>query len=492
MTTAIDFATLDLRAALDFAILVEEDAQLRYERLTRLFADDAGGVGAVFRSMVATEGEHRARLAARRAALFGDRAPRIEVSALDVAVEGVDVDDDLPATPHEALRLAIAGEQRAHDFFARVLPFVQDAAARDFFAELRDDEVEHRQLLAARLDALGPEPAAAGPRRLAREALLREAPPPDAAELRRILPRVDAATRAIAAGVLVHGLAPREVADALGVSPGTVQRKWHGFLRAARQHLALGLTAAALAGCAGTDTRTPPAPAPAPASAPEVRVPDQPARPAPAQVTPTVAHAPDRSRSRARHAAAPGAARQRDEHSALFAHVHAHVAARMPRAEASMRRRIAETVIAEAKHATLDPLLVLAIIHVESSFDPDVVSHAGAVGLMQLREATFRREFERSRLTGEPDPTNPVTNVRAGVRYLRRLVDAFGDIDVALMAYNAGPNRIGGHLRQGAIPERFLSYPRKVSRELDRLRSQADDEGRRAVARSADPLPRAS
>jgi soluble lytic murein transglycosylase-like protein len=61
-------------------------------------------------------------------------------------------------------------------------------------------------------------------------------------------------------------------------------------------------------------------------------------------------------------------------------------------------------------------------------------------------------------------------NVRAGVRYLHRLVKAFGHEDLALMAYNAGPNRILGYLRAGEIPERFRVYPRRVRAELHRLR----------------------
>jgi soluble lytic murein transglycosylase-like protein len=161
----------------------------------------------------------------------------------------------------------------------------------------------------------------------------------------------------------------------------------------------------------------------------------------------------------------------------------------MPRAAPTLRRRVAQAVIAEAERAAVDPLLVLALIQVESSFDPEVVSHAGAVGLMQLRDATFRRELERSGLAYD-DPVDPVINVRAGVRYLRRLVDAFGDVDVALMAYNAGPNRIRGHLRQGAIPDRFHVYPRRVNQELERLRIAARAGTGNALARSPGPLPR--
>jgi soluble lytic murein transglycosylase-like protein len=162
-------------------------------------------------------------------------------------------------------------------------------------------------------------------------------------------------------------------------------------------------------------------------------------------------------------------ARAPDDGSAVAARVHAEIAKRMPGQPPSLRARVAQAVLVEARRARLDPLLVVALICVESSFDPEVVSEAGAVGLMQLREPTMRRELERSGLA-ESDPDDPVTNVRAGVRYLRRLVDAFGVMDVALMAYNAGPNRIRGHLRAGRIPDRFHVYPRKVRTEVERLR----------------------
>jgi soluble lytic murein transglycosylase-like protein len=107
---------------------------------------------------------------------------------------------------------------------------------------------------------------------------------------------------------------------------------------------------------------------------------------------------------------------------------------------------------------------------------------------MQLLEPTMRRELERSRLP-PADPRDPVANVQAGVRYLRRLVDAFGDMDVALMAYNAGPNRIRGHRRQGGIPERFHVYPQKVRKELERLRLALGGATRSAVAAARTDAP---
>jgi soluble lytic murein transglycosylase-like protein len=146
----------------------------------------------------------------------------------------------------------------------------------------------------------------------------------------------------------------------------------------------------------------------------------------------------------------------------------------MKRHDPAIHSRVAGAIVTEARKAGLDPLLVLALIHVESSFNPAVVSSAGAIGLMQLLEPTMKRELERSKLP-PADPRDPVANVQAGVSYLRRLIDAFGDTNLALMAYNAGPNRIRGHLRKGGVPERFHVYPERINKELDRLRTTIGD-----------------
>src|SRR5512133_3457317 len=153
----------------------------------------------------------------------------------------------------------------------------------------------------------------------------------------------------------------------------------------------------------------------------------------------------------------------------LVARVDGELFLKIPGVDAFERRLLARTIVSEAEAARIDPLLVLAVIEVESSFDPEALSERGAMGLMQLRGPTLRRELERAGL--EPNfPNDPVANVQAGVRYLRRLLDAFGHPDVALMAYNAGPNRILGYLRGGEIPDRFHVYPRRVKAELRRLR----------------------
>ncbi|WP_242345141.1 lytic transglycosylase domain-containing protein [Anaeromyxobacter terrae] len=157
--------------------------------------------------------------------------------------------------------------------------------------------------------------------------------------------------------------------------------------------------------------------------------------------------------------------------------------AEMPALGADRRGVLARTIVAEAQAARIDPLLVLALIEVESSFDPRALSGAGARGLMQLREPTLRRELQRAGLL-HLDLHDPAANVVAGVRYLRRLLDAFGREEVALMAYNAGPNRILGYLREGEIPARFHAYPRRVQAMHRKLRRSV---GGPAVA-SAAPL----
>ncbi len=161
--------------------------------------------------------------------------------------------------------------------------------------------------------------------------------------------------------------------------------------------------------------------------------------------------------------------------------VHAQLASRVPGLSERDRVRLAAAILDEAGRAGLDPLFVLAVIEVESGYDPGALSQRGARGLMQLRPSTLRGEALRSRLAGD-DPGDPVLNVKAGVRYYRRLLRTFKSQDLALMAYNAGPNRISAYLRSGGVPDRFRTYPRRVRSELGRLRRALAVEPAAAVA----------
>lgn len=97
----------------------------------------------------------------------------------------------------------------------------------------------------------------------------------------------------------------------------------------------------------------------------------------------------------------------------------------------------------------VDPLLVSAVIGVESAWDPEAVSVKGAIGLMQLMPDT-------ARILGV-DPWDPEANLDGGSRYLRSLLDRFdGDLELALAGYNAGPLAVE---RYGGVPP----FPETVS-----------------------------
>ena len=84
----------------------------------------------------------------------------------------------------------------------------------------------------------------------------------------------------------------------------------------------------------------------------------------------------------------------------------------------------------------VDSNLVKAIIRVESNFDPNVVSSAGAKGLMQLMP-------ENCEDLGVSDPFNIEKNIDGGVRHIKEYLDRYnGDVEMALMAYNGGPTRM--------------------------------------------------
>lgn len=89
-----------------------------------------------------------------------------------------------------------------------------------------------------------------------------------------------------------------------------------------------------------------------------------------------------------------------------------------------------------AKAANVRPELLHALIHAESGYRPAARSSAGAVGLMQLMPGVLRRYNVR-------DPLDPKQNILGGARYVRELLDLFGDnVSLVLAAYNAGENAV--------------------------------------------------
>ena len=97
-------------------------------------------------------------------------------------------------------------------------------------------------------------------------------------------------------------------------------------------------------------------------------------------------------------------------------------------------------IASHSENYEIDGALLAAVIYRESKFDPEAVSSSGAVGLMQLLPATADGIAS---LTGGnafelDDLYDPELNVRYGSFYLKRLLDRYGEVDLALAAYNAG------------------------------------------------------
>ena len=100
--------------------------------------------------------------------------------------------------------------------------------------------------------------------------------------------------------------------------------------------------------------------------------------------------------------------------------------------------------------------LVRAVVQVESGYNPFATSPKGALGLMQLMPATIQQ-------FGVKNPFDPMENVRAGVAYLRRLLDKYADNEVlALAAYNAGPKAVDKYEKNVPPYAETRNYVRQI------------------------------
>ncbi|MEJ2061606.1 MAG: lytic transglycosylase domain-containing protein [Gammaproteobacteria bacterium] len=123
------------------------------------------------------------------------------------------------------------------------------------------------------------------------------------------------------------------------------------------------------------------------------------------------------------------------------------------------------TVSKYAAEYDVDPLLVKAVISVESCFDTFAESRVGAKGLMQLMPSTARR-------LGVDHLFNPKQNIKGGVRYLSKLLKRYDyNLKRALAAYNAGPQAID---RYNGVPPfaETQSYVKRVLNKYHQFRAQ--------------------
>jgi soluble lytic murein transglycosylase-like protein len=128
-----------------------------------------------------------------------------------------------------------------------------------------------------------------------------------------------------------------------------------------------------------------------------------------------------------------GSARLRPDYSAQDQSI--------PRFEGRYNGPWLEVARAAARRHAIPEDLFLRLVQQESAWNPQAVSHAGAIGLAQLMPDT-------AKLLGI-DPTDPIANLEGGARYLAMQFRAFRRWNLALAAYNAGPEAVRQH---GGIP----------------------------------------
>ena len=133
--------------------------------------------------------------------------------------------------------------------------------------------------------------------------------------------------------------------------------------------------------------------------------------------------------------------------------------------------RIPKLILHESKKYGYDPLFLTALIITEGSFYNWAKSNRGARGLMQLRPATAIALASETHLKWRGTRTlfDPEKNIALGAYYLNKLVVRFGNLTLALEAYNHGPSRLSKYLRKGYQPK---LYSKKVLKNYRKIRFQ--------------------
>jgi soluble lytic murein transglycosylase-like protein len=120
-------------------------------------------------------------------------------------------------------------------------------------------------------------------------------------------------------------------------------------------------------------------------------------------------------------------------------------------------------IIESSKRYSIDPLLIYAQMHQESSFKLKATSNKGARGLMQLMPATAIR-------LGVTDIYSPKQNIEGGIKYMRWLLDKFGgDVNLALAGYNAGEGAVMKYGNQIPPYRETQEYVRRISARYSQI-----------------------
>ncbi len=148
MSTRLDLSKLSLMDALDLAKLIEMEACHRYQMFATQIGRSGGyDAGAFFATMVENEAKHGQEIEVRRKALFGDAPARLTLDDLfDVEAPDMGAPRRGMSTV-QAFEVGLAAEKKAYDFYDMALAGITDPDVRELFTELRDEEMEHVELL---------------------------------------------------------------------------------------------------------------------------------------------------------------------------------------------------------------------------------------------------------------------------------------------------------------------------------------------------------
>lgn len=125
----------------------------------------------------------------------------------------------------------------------------------------------------------------------------------------------------------------------------------------------------------------------------------------------------------------------------------------------------AAPVAEAAQRFGIPELWIWRVMHAESRGNRGAVSHAGAMGLMQIMPATWTMLSARHGLGN--DPFNVRANILAGAAYLRAMWDRYRDVRLMLAAYNAGPGRADAfEAGRRGLPAETIAYVRRIAPEL--------------------------
>ncbi len=119
---------------------------------------------------------------------------------------------------------------------------------------------------------------------------------------------------------------------------------------------------------------------------------------------------------------------------------------------------LAKIIDDKARSLGVSPKLISAMVKVESNGNPAAVSEAGAIGLMQLMPATAKEL--------NVNPYDQEQNLVGGIQYIKDLAYRYQDLDLALAAYNAGPEKVDRYQGVPPYPE-TQNYIKKIRKILE-------------------------